>query len=362
MANNSELLEEHKRLELVMEESRKQEKEERIRREKEKREAALLAREKKQEKLMAQKAKLEEESPMKKAKLDKTPHKQQSEKHIEKTVRSMSEDFKAEGGVATEKTPEKDDVDTSQVQERGDITPVKEQCEVKTEECFEDHTTDVSTLKSIQLVGTCVPEGDMLDAVSKGEVTPKKSDISAVDQKPDRSEIMKLNKEHEIIELEDQKEKLGNESGGIDSILNKGAENNVHDSTAVKKESVVENMDVQDVESDAADAGLLMAANTLESVQETAANEPAPLVENETMTDDTQEDQDKTAEYENVNCGRQNFIASGGKESVEGPTVAQSVSDSESNPKEIPAVNENVPMETSEPDGMKEQDAENTEA
>lgn len=356
MANNSELLEEHKRLELVMEESRKQEKEDRIRREKEKREAALLAREKKQEKLMAQKAKLEDESPMKKAKLDKTPHKQQSEKHIQKTVRSVSDDFKAEGGVATEKTPEKDDVDTSQVSGKGDITPVKEPCEVKIEECFQDHTTDVSSLKSIQLIGTCVPEGDMLDTVSKGEVTPKKSDISAVDHKPDHSEIIKLNKEHEIIELGDQIEKLGNESGGIDSILNKGAENNVHDSTAVKQESVVENMDVQEMGSDAVDTGLSMAANTLEPVQETAANEPAPLVENETMTDVSQEDQDKRGGYENVNCGSQDLIASGSKESVEEPTVAQSVSDSECNPKEIPAVNENVPVETFE------QDAENTEA
>lgn len=78
---DAELLEEFKRLELEMAESRIREKEERIRRENEKHEAALLAKEKRHEKLLAQKVKHEEESLAKKVKLEKTPQKHSGEKH-----------------------------------------------------------------------------------------------------------------------------------------------------------------------------------------------------------------------------------------------------------------------------------------
>ena len=169
MQTDAELLEEHNRLEQVMMESRVKEKEERIRKEKEKRDAAILAREKRLERM---KAKHDEESPMKKMKVDKTPVK------IEPKVKFHDE--------------------------------VKMEQEKKFSE-----TSNSSG--DVKLIGTCIPEGSVFtDAVSKGEVTPKKKTLLVktesvekdmkVEDHAKSAECMRIQKQHEIKELIKQRE------------------------------------------------------------------------------------------------------------------------------------------------------------
>lgn len=168
MENDAELLEEHRRLEKVMAESRVAEREEKIRREKEKREAALLAKEKRLERM---KAKLEDESPLKKQKVDKTPI-----KHEIKT---------------------------------------KILNEVKIEQ-YKTVSEDKTSVKAGETSGTYFPDGRAAalgsESITKGEVTPKKQIVPFMkpesvekEQKTEElseiSEFMRVQKQHEIKEL-----------------------------------------------------------------------------------------------------------------------------------------------------------------
>lgn len=168
MENDTELLEEHRRLEKVMAESRVAEREEKIRREKEKREAAILAKEKRLERM---KAKLEDESPLKKQKVEKTPV-----KHEIKT---------------------------------------KLLNEVKIEQ-YKTVSEDKTSVKAGEISGTCIPDGRAAafgsESVTKEEVTPKKqivpfmkSESVEKEQKTEEiskiAEFMRIQKQHEIKEL-----------------------------------------------------------------------------------------------------------------------------------------------------------------
>ncbi|KAL4226118.1 round spermatid basic protein [Mactra antiquata] len=173
LQNDLELLEEHKRLEGVMAESRIREKEERIKKERERKEAALLAKEKRLEKL-AQKSKHPDESPAKKLKVEKTPVKQQPSKHDGKHKYSDSD--KSSDGVNVQAIS----------------------------------VVDPSIVKSKVNSGMCIPEGKVSSTkVFRGEITPKKQMmtpiISANSDKKDQpsgnhTKIM----QHEIKELTQQ--------------------------------------------------------------------------------------------------------------------------------------------------------------
>jgi hypothetical protein len=178
MVNNVELLEEHKRLEAVMAESRVLEKEERIRKEKEKREAAILAKEKRLEKLRA-KQEMEEESPYKKLKGDKTPIKQDAKVTFQeevkvKYIRSGSVDNDSSMGVT-------------------------------------------GTEHSAHNSGMCIPEGKVeSSAAARGEVTPKKRSASmeehSVSEETRRHvELVRIQKQHKIKELMEQKKVIQEE-------------------------------------------------------------------------------------------------------------------------------------------------------
>ncbi|WAR26119.1 RSBNL-like protein [Mya arenaria] len=199
-----ELLEEHKRLEVVMAESRIREKEERVRKEKEKREAAILAREKKLEKL-AQKAKLEEESPLKKQKLEagKTPLKHEPKDDVN-LVRDGSgiPQVKSEavGMVKVERSGSVEVINPMEALRKA----VKDEHKARTLKL-----ANKSDVKVGMMVGTCVPEGSSTSfssALSRGDVTPTKQTVAWVKNEKDVDSIDALRaKKCELKELGSKK-------------------------------------------------------------------------------------------------------------------------------------------------------------
>ena len=222
LANNTELQEDFKRLEVEMIESRKREIEEHKKREIEKREAALLAKEKKHEKMMALKAKHEEELPMKKGKLEKTPQKQpgdhnslnaikspKHEQHEEKT------DDNAESGKCV--VPKaKDEEREKHMTGEEKTSENKIGSEVNNEKLSD--SKECGRVKSIQVLGTCVTGEDLNDPISRGLVTPEKEDKVTRDEKTLENMGVMKQKKHQVEELSEKKDRPG-KSGDAHNVV-----------------------------------------------------------------------------------------------------------------------------------------------